>query len=958
MSLPHRRHSWPCLLLCAAAVALVPGCSSPDEDEDPTEVTSLTGTITGTIQDGNGTPIAGVDVRYSGGDGPLQATTDANGQFEMPGVTVTGVSSTTAPNDANGPIQLLLVPPAGYMGGTVEVNPQAQSTGSPGGGTVFIDEFNVDIGPVRLPGLNTTIVGVLRDQTTGGAVAGASLVLDFQGVEFDQGSTVGVLTSYNSGSNRLTTSDASGNFSFSGVYDDACLRLSVGNYDVQGASGAAAPCSAANPATDPTALYLSTANEGSTLNLANVTIVSFASGDAVAPYVASVDGVVAADETPAPLESRITGVSPNDFRIRFSEPLQAIVDPSDVIVALGTAPNQTAAALAGAQLDPSNPNTVVVSLQNPLPAGTPVDVRILREALKDGAGNSVALSEAIAYDSRDSQLLTLSFITFSPQNATADAATVTPESRPVDAADPALLATNALLDTVAGETESIRDAQTPSSTSVPYAADAAVEQLNNPAAADALNALLDAVDGADTRNLSTGVARMSIAVPANAASFLVWIERAGIKLDVLFHPVFTGTGNPQNTAFVENDGPTYLIVPNGASSFDLIALGRTSEVVLQPGDVFHIVSRNSAGLLGGEATLTLIDIGRPSVALQEINQLIAASEDPGGSGSGIVVTPDSPRTVLLALSPQVADVNDTEAGLAEDHWRGPSELQGLSDPALQGSALAQSLEGTDRAIGDADGTAAFLQVQATLAVSITEPGTYTGTAPSAAGVEGVALGSFAVQNDVASETAAVSDVLVFDADPVFGLVGEATDKGASLDLTGAIVDLNALAPDAATRAVVALRDYMPPLMQLAFYDGSNFVFRFNEPVRALGTIVLTPCNVTIVLNSTADANADGTPDVQHTDPSTFVVQGHVAPDPAACFALPAYAEDSYSAEALAGLTTVTPNPLPPHGAVTYAGVPDTAANEVTGDNTWTDWVTRGLGIGSPMFAAANITPAP
>ena len=73
------------------ALALT-GCMSPDEDDTPNEVTTLSGTVTGTVLDSNGSPIEGVVVRYTGAvvKAAVSAVTNDAGQFELPGVVVRG----------------------------------------------------------------------------------------------------------------------------------------------------------------------------------------------------------------------------------------------------------------------------------------------------------------------------------------------------------------------------------------------------------------------------------------------------------------------------------------------------------------------------------------------------------------------------------------------------------------------------------------------------------------------------------------------------------------------------------------------------------------------------------------------------------------------------------------------------------------------------------------------------
>lgn len=416
-------------LLCASVgVFTMAGCSSPDDD-DVTEVGTLTGVITGTIMDSSGAPIEGATVRYTGNTdtsakAEVTALTNASGQFEMPGIVVTNVTSIGS-NDANGPITLVIDGPetgTPTMGATVEVTPSAQSSSS-ASSTVFIDGFNVDTGPVRIPRLATTVKGTLRDSATGAAVVGVGLNLDFQGVEFEQDGMTGIASTYDAGSNLTATSDAAGQFIFTAVYDDSCVRLNVSGVAIEAVSGAAPPCTDlsagdgdsgdTDTGDDTTALYFATNVDGGTLQLANVYVGAFDEGDSIAPQVSGVAGVVDITLSPAPLASSVTGVAPNGLTVNFSEPMQALIDAADVSVVVGTAPDQYIADLAAVR-QPSS-TQLVVEVATALPSGTPVQLLVAREALLDTAGNALALSADLAYDAfggSNSAYLTLSLVSF------------------------------------------------------------------------------------------------------------------------------------------------------------------------------------------------------------------------------------------------------------------------------------------------------------------------------------------------------------------------------------------------------------------------------------------------------------------------------------------------------------------------------------------------------------------
>ncbi|WP_299692314.1 hypothetical protein [Hydrocarboniphaga sp.] len=954
------------VLLPVSAILLLSACASPDDNGDPTQVSDLTGTITGVIQDTRGHGIAGATIRYAGAseDGtPLSVTSGSDGSFSMPGVIVSGVSS-IASNDVNGPITLVVASPSGdttYLGATVSAMPTAQSGSSVGGGTVFVDGFNVGVGIVKLPQLASSVSGVLRSTSTGTAVSGAHLALNFIGVEpLTTATTAGVATSYDAAS-MSATSDSSGSFNFPTAYNDSCLQFVVSSYKIDSVTGSAPPCPIGGLASDTNTINLRTSDASSPVLLANVSVSPPTSSDTVAPFVASVDGVIDPSASPAQLESSVT----KTFTIHFSEPLeQGLLDPADVSVILGVSPNQTYAVVSAVTLAD---NTVTIILGSAVPASTAVTLHIAREALKDTAGNGIADASGLAYDSLTSQELVLSFVSFGSSNTVASAAATAQVSTQAIADDLAYISTDALLDTVDTASD-IRAARTPAGTTTAYGTAPEVEQVNSTAAVTALNALLLAVAPSDTRTVQPGLARVTVVAPANgsAADYVVWLERAGNKLDALFFPVQTSGGNPQNTSFISNNGSTYVISPGGAAQFDLLIRARVSTFTVQAGDVFHITSRNTSGVSGGSSQATLADNGRPTVALQLLDELIAGTTSSGSSGGVVTpVSPSEPATVLLSITPQAADVNDSNTDYADDNWRGASELQGLSSAALKSSTFATDLNngsGT-RAIGDAEGTAAFIKTSTTLGIAITEPGTATGTVPTTSNMTATLSAPLVLNNVTSAEDGSVSNLFSITVSNIFQFANDASAGTAEINLGASIKDLNGVSPDAGTRALVRLRDLMPPLVKLGFYDGANFTFVFNEPISQLGSLLFSGCNAQVALTATGVVlSADGT---VITFPGTLVNAGAVD----ACFDetttdVPPYEETAYTAANLGALYTAggTPNSAnPPHGVVSYLNVPDKAvdpSNPTAAGNTWTAWtnLSPSLGIGAPYFAVANITP--
>ena len=942
------------------AVALL-ACESPDDDDDIQEIEDLSGTVTGTILDSDSDPIPGVTVHYTGntssdGVAEVSAVTNAQGQFALAGVVVSGTQ-----NSISSPLTLFLEPPAGYLSGTVAVSPSAQPIGGVGSSNdVFLDEFNVDTGPVKLPATATTISGVLRDTGTGSAVAGSMVSAEFIITAFEQADTTGIALTYGAAATISTDSDASGSFTLSGVADDSCVRVLVAGYSIDGLSGSAPPCLIAEVDDDPNALELKT--NTASITLANVFLTPYATEDGVSPFVTSVVGVVNPDSDPAPLDSSVTGVPPNELKIKFSEAMAATITAADVTVLLGTAPDITSAPLDSVML--SGGDTLSIATAAPLPSGTAVTVQIVRGTLKDTAGNPVVLNDAIAYDEfsgSSATLFELDLLTFEPSDATADAALPSQVVTTSVPEDPAFVTTSALIDTAVVGGESIGQAATPSGGSVLYSnligTDSDdVEQLNSADAEDGLQDLLNALEGDGSRELFTDIARVHVLASAEAADYLVTVERNGTPLDALFFPVATLDGAPENDGPVTAGTSRYVIDPNGATEFDLIVTGRTAATLLQDGDTFKIVSRNASAILGGTATLALHDIAPPTVGVQLLTEVLAATAGTSGQGGGggVIVdgTDPEPGFVIYPITPQAADVDDSEAGFDADDFQGDNELLGLSDEMLQASAFVDGL-GTTETAADATGSMAFLSsIGPRLGLVVTEPiSLVEGTAPGTTDID-ASLSSFGVLNSAVTEDGDPTILFTYRVDSLFQLEADANASDeATIDLGGVIRDLNGLLADDAARALVRVRDYFPPLMTLAFYDGSNFVFRFHEAINKAGSIILETCAETIDVAATeVELSPDGT---TLTAPATLVA------DPESCFdPTLAYEEDAYALSEIGDLTDLTSVALvQTHGFVSYDSISDTTDNLGDGvGNSWASWASNGLGITTPYFAAADVTP--
>jgi hypothetical protein len=198
--------------------------------------------IGGVVQDTNGNPLADVSVSCQG----TTVKTNALGQYIAKNLKVTNVAG--ADNDtAHNPVSCVIGAPAGYLGATVTVYPEAQIDDTPSTGnpldvvdsvtnprTTFIDGMYAEAGTAVLPALNSEVCGRLENCTTEEGYAGVELRLDLVDVgewDVDQEQEQDYVSTSYATAMYSTTTDAMGNFCITGVPNDSELHLYVPGWD-------------------------------------------------------------------------------------------------------------------------------------------------------------------------------------------------------------------------------------------------------------------------------------------------------------------------------------------------------------------------------------------------------------------------------------------------------------------------------------------------------------------------------------------------------------------------------------------------------------------------------------------------------------------------------------------------------------------------------------------------------
>lgn len=459
---------------------------------------------------------------------------------------------------------------------------------------------------------------------------------------------------------------------------------------------------------------------------------------------------------------------------------------------------------------------------------------------------------------------------------------------------------------------------------------------------------------------------------------------------------FPGCANP--TAGFGNDVcPIFVITPGNAAAGKIFIRHSDATIFkpLRPGAVLKVIARTASGFTGSEQTIPLIDAVRPTAGAQffagTAGALNSANVQNSGSGGTTINLTTATGQVVYPITPQALE-------LVEDAAPGPTGLSGdtlreIMTAPLSGSPLDPGAA-SGNFIADAQGTAAFIAADARgLGLVVTEPSAIiAGAVPTlSAGVTSL-FGTFTSINNGVDELNMAVNLIGFNSN-VFTLETDGRANTRTVNFSPVFTDTAAV-PNQASNAIVNLRDFLPPIMTKAFFDGRQFVFRFHEAVRGNGVVgdsdIVIECGATDVA---LDLDAPQAGAVLFGDSNRRVIiplavnggaNSAILTQPAgissACFsALPAlaYAEGpQYTLATLmaAGDTTLpTVSSAPPKGVLTYPSVRDLANNSDLGTangNTWAFWASQNLGMGrdptpamvdsgdetTPLFAIANILP--
>lgn len=966
-------------LTAILAALLLAGCGDDGDTVNnaapipPTTGTENFGAVTvdvvGNVVDTNGVPVAGATVSVAGFP---SVTTNTAGEYRLEDIQATGASDpvaglnpgTSCPNCTRA-LAVTIVPPAGYLGAAVSVNPSAVvftgdsgAPGGPGDYTVFIDDTLVGAGLAVLPATTANVNGQIRDALTGLPVAGLTVSLDFTGLSNvaaipdalptpNEGVPVNVNTiSYIAApANLVTTTDASGNYSFTNVPQDSFLNLGISGsfYQINAVNnGVALP-----PAT--TIAPINTAQEGigNTFNLA---VQEVASLDTVPPYISQVDGTARATFAAAPvLKDGVDGLN-NPIVITFSEALTAqtfgfaeivVVNDSD-----GVSYNTdfTRTALTG--------NVLSIYTTAAIPkGGKNLRVLVLLQKLQDPAQNLI------------SEPLPLDTSTGTPIPGVPALGAAGPSvNPPLPGGAPALTGTYLALtiqtfiqavpdaeavenltqffgnegpvQTVEGSTDAFKNALSGFRPTDPALAGVLSANTNSAANGNDVNVRLQQLAVARGEVATAGaflnnVARLDFATK-NAASYSLAVTAAnGTSKAFIAHQsngnVIGGFGGPA-------PAPVYSTASNATDGF---AVNKADAFVVLsgvvPGDTVTITPVNGVGVAGTAQSITLADVVPPTTVLQPsygfnpgvLGTVTGTSTTSGGQ---LITAPGTPGgSPILALTTTL--LANAQANIP---WTG-------RNAALTGSnydATAYNATTFVRRFG-----AAFSEP-----IAFTSTGKADVQARVNQGVLNTLLTVEDPQNNLAVTAPApggpqFADVVALSGD-IQAMSLALPAAGQSIDFDTTIQDLAATAnvTTGKTNAAIVIQERIPPLVKRAYYTGDTFVVEFNEPIASTwAPLTLNGKNIArgapgVTTNASRDTItvnllATGAVDISSAD-----------------FGAPNYAE----AAAYTGIPNSTG--AKNHALLDFSAVAD--AKDAT-----TTWTTQGVNpppVTVPQFAAIDL----
>jgi len=819
------------LLSVAAAAVIVAsfaGCESTSTSSSntsgvATHISNPMGTVTGTVQDTNGNPIAEVSVYLAG----QTAITDAGGVYKFSNVPVTQVNQTSG-NAQGQVVSVTILAPSGYLGATVTVKPAAQidsSANTENGVETFIDGFLASAGTAVLPQTNASVTGVLMDSATEEPLANKTLTFEFlkggtNGTTSQEQPQDGVKTTYAVKSYTIDTDDK-GVFTYASLPSDSEFKILVAGYK------------GVNIDAGSTDKFYS--DDEITITLGAVLATEVTVVDDVAPYVVSVDNVLDKTATRGMLDDDTT----DTFVVHFSETLDDNkFDTAGNSIYLYAGKPGLLKAIDFTATMSTDKKSITVTTTTVLDEGDHVDIVMLNPDVTDTSANNLITGSEIGYDAvKNSAHTVVQLEIFTNANTAAPIVTTTAQM----IKDGVVLAER---DDTEIQASSDAFADVLSLNPMFQQLNSADDDDNNNVsdAQERLNALVIALGG---QGVKADATRISF-TPSGAASYLISVEdtlgTAKTQADIL-----TGintTSSNVNTVDSSDFGgtATALLVLNDNSDVEIFLdnVAPTDRVVITPLDTF--------GYMGTPTPIDLVDNVPPRTILQASynpnntaghngkNDIYLHGDGGELTGNGGAATIGIP---YLAITNSLLDNQDAN---------GETSANGATpDKMLKTELYDLSVINDDTAKPYIDGESAydataFTTMNGTLSrtvgVAFSEDVDLNGVIPSFTGTTGRLTG-FTVKNDVMQTVyghSRSSDLIDMQVDDILLFANIDGQNNEIIDYDG-IKDTNGVTATAATNAKVVIKDEMAPMVVKAEYIDGLVEITFNENIKLYHTAV-------------------------------------------------------------------------------------------------------------------------
>lgn len=794
--------------------------------------------ILGLVQDTNGNPVVGARVSI----GSAAATTDANGAYAISNVPVTGFTGGTAAEPATA-IQVSIVPAAGYLSATVSVSPQAstivQTIDGASGNTedallaiVTTDGLAVSAGITVVPAMESTVTGTLRDAATGEVVANTVIGLELLGVNTvaqQQVQNNGSGTSYGVSSYQAAT-DANGAFEFTNLPVDAEYDLAIEGWIFAAQTGGVT-------GTVTFGGKFSTTPEVANQNVGTITANLITSVDAIAPFVASVNGVVVNAST-GMLNDDLDGTQ--GLTINFSEPLQQIIDDNSIYLYNETL--QETIEVASSELS-ADGHSLTITTATAIAQGQTFAIYLSDVDFQDVAGNLIEEGPVGAFQGSPTPLFDTDYGTLTSSNAVK--LKLKTFSDPVTQAGAVVNLGQQFTDGGTSDFALLQGLNSTFSdvdTGTIRGTDTTIEQLNAPDAALRLAGLATktysepGITSSPTpATVATDIARIQFEIDGTTLSSnyrLELTDASGALKD--FTVVAPGQTLSMNVADNVAHNVEITLVDDFSGTLNLLVDGA------EPNDTLTISSLTSFGTVDESDTVLLLDQIAPTTVLQnsygqglKTNAVVGVNYGNGGELADLTVA--TMGTPIVNITPRLLT---PQAGLAislnvSTTWNAIKAL--MQDGNVSGTTADGTIDVSlaDMTAGytayDAKAFAAWSVGPRTVGIAVSENVSLSAN-PSVSGT-GQTLSGWTVQNDVVKNDQNVTvsaDLIHVDVPDVIAFAN--ADHGRTIDFTGVITDLNGNTAAAENNAKVVIRDLMPPMLVSAIYSGGDLVLTYNEDV--------------------------------------------------------------------------------------------------------------------------------